>query len=204
MTDTDTAADWRLAPGLSLPQDVLERIVDMCVKNSEYNLTSGGHGTSFVDVDEVFGAPAQREDLMKSLLGLATDRIDSLKAADGYDLLAFVQRPRGPVGALSARVPLSETTGLSSIVLRPSKRLFTQAIKPFRSLHDAKVLVVTDVATTVGSLTDAVRLLWKAGARQVGALALFDRQDGAEELLNTVGIDFHFVLRMPAPVPAAS
>lgn len=204
MTDTDTAADWRLAPGLSLPPDVLERLVHMCVRNSEYNLTSGGHGTSFVDVDEVFGAPAQGADLMESLLGLATARIDDLKKADGYDLLAFVQGARGPVGALSARVPLSDSTGLSSIVLRPGKRLLTQAIKPFRSLHDTKVLVVTDVATTGGSLTDAVRLLWKAGARQVGALALFDRQDGAEELLDTVGIDFHFVLRMPAPALAAS
>ncbi len=192
---------WRLAPGLSLPPDVLADIVNMCVKNSEYNFTSGGQGTSFVDVDEVFATPSGGTD---ALLGVAAQRIRALAEADGYDLLAFVESPRGPVGALSARVPLSERAGLPSIVVRPYKRLLTQAVKPFASLRDKRVLVVTDVATTGGGLSDAVRVLWRTGARQVGALALVDREDGAEELLGTVGIDFHFVLRPPARDAVAS
>lgn len=189
---------WRLAPGLTLPPDVLADIVNICVKNSEYNFTSGGHGTLFVDVDEMFATPSGGAGTADALLGVAVQRIRALAEAGGYDLLAFVESSRGPVGALSARVPLSEGAGLPSIVVRPHKRLLTQAIKPFASLRDKRVLVVTDVATTGGGLSDAVRVLWRAGARQVGALALVDREDGAEELLGTVGIDFHFVLRPPA------
>jgi orotate phosphoribosyltransferase len=51
-----------------------------------------------------------------------------------------------------------------------------------------RVVVVDDVATTGMSLLRAVRACRKAGAEVLGAFVVVDREEGAEELLSSEGI----------------
>jgi orotate phosphoribosyltransferase len=191
------ALEWRLAPGLELPPEVLNEVVDLSVRNSEYNLTAGGHGTYFFDIDLLLSTSNTKTDAVQKWLQLPVQKIRELVEHDGYTALAFIEGPRGPVGALSMRVALGQSTQLPTLIVRPYKRLLTQAIKPFSSLKDERLLVVSDVATSGTSIVDAVRVLWKVGARRVGALAFLDREEGAEQALSRLGIEFHYVMRPP-------
>lgn len=58
-----------------------------------------------------------------------------------------------------------------------------------------KVVLVDDVATTGGSLVDAVELLRKENIEVIKALVLVDRQEGAKENLNKINCDLESVFK---------
>lgn len=194
---TDANEQWEAAPGLALSAKAVEEFVRLCVKNSEYDYVSGGHGTSFVDVDELFGPNDGDTELLSELLDATISAIRGLVTQQGYNVLGFIDGRRGPAGAVSLRTLLARAVGVDSVVLRPYKRLLSQAIKPFRIGPQSRVLLVTDVATTGRNVVDAAQLLWRVGSRGCGALAIANRQEGAAEYLATMDIPLYHVL---APV----
>jgi hypothetical protein len=190
----DAPEQWQAAPGLGLSTSVVDEFVRVCVKNSEYDLVSGGHGTSYIDVDELFGPNDGDSKLLTELLDATAVAIRELAAAEGYNLLAFIDGRRGPAGAVSLRTLLGREVGMESVILRPYKRLLSQAIKPFRVGPDSRVLLVTDVTTTGRNVVDAAELLWRVGSRGCGAITIANRQEGADEYLATMDIPLHHVL----------
>lgn len=191
---TDLEQIWTAAPGLALSREAVAEFVRICIKNSEYDLTSGGHGTSFVDVDELYGPNDGDDGLLSELLSVTTGIISHLAETEGYNTLGFIDGRRGPVGTVSLRTDLAREVGLDSVVLRPYKRLLSQAIKPFRIGADTRVLLITDVATTGRNIVEAAELLRRVGSRGCAALAIANREEGAAEYLSTLDIPLHYVV----------
>jgi hypothetical protein len=190
----DVKEQWGAAPGLHISAGAVDEFVRVCVKNSEYDLVSGGHGKSYIDVDEIFGPNDGDSELLSELLTATAESIRHLVETEGYNMLGFIDGRRGPAGAISLRTLLGREVGMESIILRPYKRLLSQAIKPFRVRPESRVLLITDVTTTGRNVVDAARLLWQAGARGCGALTIANRQEGAEESLATMDIPLHHIL----------
>ncbi len=188
---------WVASPGAEVAPELLEEFTRVCVKNSEYDYVSGGHGHDFVDLDELFGPNDGEEAKLSGLIESLARRIKDLRDAEGYNLLAFVVTRPGPVGIVAARVLLAQKTGMRSMVIRPEKRLLSQAAKPFVLPKDAHVLIVSDVATTGRSIWHAAEVLWKLGARNCGALAFADRGEGAEHLLSSMDIPLYSIVKVP-------
>jgi hypothetical protein len=186
---------WSFASNLELPEDTRDYLARTVIKNSEWELVAGGHAPTYYDLDELFSR-ADGQEHNKRLLDLTIERIKELQAEHGYASLAFIEELRGPTGVLPARLSLSEATGLPSLILRPYKRLLSQAVKPFRQ-PPMPVLIVTDVATTGRTIADAADLLGRLGVRGCGTLAVFDRQEGAADYVSSMGIAFHWVVRPP-------
>lgn len=192
------STEWRVAPGVDLPEYALAELQRVLIKNSEWDYVSGGHGRDYVDFDELFSTTVADTSAYSLLLDQTARLIEKLRDDQGYGTLAFVEGPRGPVGALSARIALSRATGMPTVIVRPYKRLLSQAIKPFQVPSKGPILIVTDVATTGTTISEATRLLWRIGARQCGALAFFDREEGAREFLDTLGVPLYYVTRPPS------
>ena len=197
----DAAEQWVAASGLNLSTSAVDEFVRVCVKNSEYDLVSGGHGTSYIDVDEMFGPNDGDGDLLDEVLTATAAAIRDLVESEGYNMLGFIDGRRGPAGAVSLRTLLGREVGMESVILRPYKRLLSQAIKPFRIGPQSRVLLITDVTTTGRNVVEAARLLWQVGSRGCGALAIASRQEGAEEYLATMDIPLHHIL---APLASAA
>lgn len=191
---TDATEHWAAGPGVKLSAEAIDEFVRVCVKNSEYDLVSGGHGPFYVDLDEISGPDNADNKQLTEVLAATSEMIRELVASDGYNMLGFIDSRRGPAGAIALRTLLAQETGMDSIVLRPYKRLLSQAIKPFRVGPGCKVLLITDVATTGRNVVDAARLLWQVGARGCGALAIATRTEGAEEYLATMDVPLHHIL----------
>lgn len=188
---------WRSAPGIDIPEEALHDFTRLCVKNSEYDFVSGGHGGDYIDFDEFFMVSSVGHPQARAIVDAAVDHISALCKSGSYDTLAFLETIRGPVGLLSARFYIADAVGLPSIVVRPYKRLLSQAVKPFTLPEGAQVLIVTDVATTGRSITDAATSLWQAGVRRCGALAIADRLEGAHELLSSMDVPLSALLIPP-------
>jgi hypothetical protein len=186
---------WDAAPGLALSTEAVGEFVRICVKNSEYDFVHGRPGTSYVDVDELFGPNEGDASLLEELINAAATKINQLAVSEGYNLLGFVDGRRGPAGALCLRTQLAQKTGLESVILRPYKRLLSQAIKPFRVGPQSRVLLVTDVATTGRNVVDAATLLWRVGSRRCGAITIANRNEGALERLHMMGIPLSYVVQ---------
>lgn len=199
---TDARERWVAAPGLKVSESAVKEFVRVCVKNSEYDFVSGGHGTSFVDVDELFGPNDGDSQLLSEILDATAEAIRGFVTSGGYNTLGFIDGRRGPAGAVSLRSLLGRAVGLESVILRPYKRLLSQAIKPFRVGPQSRVLLVTDVATTGRNLVDAAELLWRVGSRGCGAMTIANRQEGAGDYLATMDIPLHHVLAPLAGNPA--
>ncbi len=163
--------EWRIAPGLAFPESALAGLQRVLIKNSEWDFVSGGHGRDYIDVDELFSTTVADTDAYSVLLDQTARLIEELRDERDYRSLAFIEGPRGPVGALSARIELARATGMPTLIVRPYKRLLSQAIKPFKT-SPSPILIVTDVATTGTTIAEAARLLWRIGNRRCGALAL--------------------------------
>jgi len=185
---------WVPSPGVGVSVEALEEFNRYCVKNSEHDFVSGGHGTSYVDLDELFGTRDREESDRGLILQPMVERIESLKA-EGYNVLAFAANARGPEGIVSARLLVASQTGLQTMVIRPDKRLLSQAAKPATLPSDARVLIVTDVATTGRSIWRAAEVLWMLGARRCGALAIADREEGAEQFLSSLDIPLYSIVK---------
>ena len=59
-----------------------------------------------------------------------------------------------------------------------------------------EVVVIDDLATTGGSIIEAIEKLTTVGLRVNDVVVLIDRQSGAPEALNKVGYHLHSILSM--------
>lgn len=116
----------------------------------------------------------------------------------------------GFVGGLEmGAVPLiASMAAISDIERRPVKTFFVrkkakehgtrevvEGLGPSESLDGANVLIADDVATTGGSILQAIEAARAAGAKVTDALVLVDREEGATEHLAKHGIRLHSIFR---------
>lgn len=152
------------------------------VKFGDFVLTSGRKSSFYVDVKKASTKPG--------ILSLISSGMSPL--VQNEDRLAGME-----LGAVPILVALALETGKSYMILRKGKREHgtgKQIEGEFKS--GEKVLIVEDVATTGGSVVRSVDILREAGLIVERALVVVDREEGAAEALEEIGIELIPLIKM--------
>jgi len=145
--------------------------------------TAGYTGLDFFDLSKLTLSPKTSEKVIEMYM----DLLNEVKKADiGFNKLAFIDRTIGPMAIASQ---LSLKTNMEILVIKTripcSCNLCTSRLKIKGSIYPPvskgdKVVIVSDVVTTGGTILGAINIIKKNGAKVVAAVAILDRQIEAE------------------------
>ena len=142
-----------------------------------FKLTSGKESPYYLDLRRLPSHP----DLFNHVVNRA---IELLKGVD-HDYI---------VGVATGGVPLASfiacRTGKPMGYVRLEKKGYGTSRLVEGEVKGRKVAVVDDVATTGGSLRNSIEALREEGAITVAALVIVDRQEGARQLIEGLGLKF--------------
>ena len=101
------------------------------------------------------------------------------------------------IGAIAAVSLIDDDPVATGFIRKAAKGHGTQALieglAEGESLENVRVLVVDDVATSGGSVLQAIEAVREAGGVVTDAAVLVDRQEGAAEMLAEHGVTLHRV-----------
>jgi orotate phosphoribosyltransferase len=153
------------------------------IKFGDFTLSSGKKSSYYVDLRVVPSFPHQFRKMVKGLQTLISDQI----GYDNFDCLASV--PTGGLVIASA-VAIETVKPLVYIRSQPKEHGTLKSIEG-KIEKGAKILMVDDVATTGGSVSNAITLLKEAGAKITDVYVIVDRLEGADKLLQSQGVKIH-------------
>jgi len=175
-----------------LPQALAEGF-----SGSRYVLTrgeqSGGVSDFFYDIDASITDPSSLKSVVDFYAEKINDINDKQKKAD---VLAFIEKDSGPVGALLLMSSIVERTKLPAIIVRLRKRLDLNAIKGNGQYTNQNVILISDVATSGGSLKNAITKIEALGANVIGAIVLVSRMEQNSIVTATQEIDVFSALKV--------
>ncbi len=146
------------------------------IKFGEFILTSGKKSDYYIDIKKASTDPTILKEISKEMK----------KHVEGYELIAGME-----LGAVPIAVALSMETGLPYVIVRKEKKGHGMARQiEGRKVKEKRVLVVEDVTTTGGSLVKAIDILMNEGAIVDRAIVVVDRESGAAEKLDEIGVEF--------------
>jgi len=162
---------------------------------SNYVLTRGRkHGVSdfFYDIDE--SVTDYRH--LDAVLQFYASSIQEIQKRHGkIDRLAFIERDSGPVGAISILGFLSDKLKISSIIVRPRRRLPVNSVKGQLDKECPKhVVIISDVATSGGGINAAIKKLECEKTKVLGAVVLVSRMKKAD--LDSFGIPLQYAFQI--------
>jgi len=173
-------------------------ILDRGLKNSWYYYSSGREAHAYYNIDIAMLGETSPSDQLRAIEKLADQfarAIAEIDKEEPFDRLAFIDKAgHGPVGMIALSSLLILKTHKEAIFVRPyrnSRRSITEG-RPLRS--DERVLIVSDVATTGGTVLKAAAKLWDVGALVRGVLVFFDQELGASETLQRKDIRLYRIL----------
>jgi orotate phosphoribosyltransferase len=164
---------------VSLPRLIAE---SGAFKTGSFTLSSGEESPYYVDMKEACADPA----ILSTLAQHAT------VYAVGHDAVA---------GTALGGVPLAVALGLEAgrdtfLVRSEAKAHGTEGRLEGPVAGDERVLLVEDVATTGGSLVDAVRAVRGAGCTVDHAVTIVDREAGARQALGDEDVALHALVTL--------
>ena len=153
------------------------------IKFGDFTLSSGKKSSYYVDLRVVPSFPHQFRKMVKGLQALISDQI----GYDNFDCLASV-----PTGGLVIASALAIETVKPLVYVRsqPKEHGTSKSIEG-KIEKGAKILIVDDVATTGGSVSNAITLLKDASAKITDAYVVINRMEGADKLLQSQGVKIH-------------
>ena len=147
----------------------------------EFRLTSGRRSKFYVNLKLAATQP--------SILNQITTDM-ALLVPDGAEVIAGME-----LGAVPLAVALSLKTGLPYVMIRKGERLHGTGNRIEGELM-GNVIVVEDVATTGGSLVDAISVIRREGGVVEKAIVVVDREEGADEALRAVDVELLPLVRI--------
>lgn len=153
------------------------------IKFGDFTLSSGKKSSYYVDLRLVPSFPHQFRKMVKGLQALISEQI----GYDNFDCLASV-----PTGGLVIASALAIETVKPLVYVRsqPKEHGTSKSIEG-KIKKGAKVLMVDDVATTGGSVSNAITQLKEAGATIKDTYVIINRMEGADKLLSSHGVKLH-------------
>lgn len=153
------------------------------IKFGDFTLSSGKKSSYYVDLRVVPSFPHQFRKMVKGLQALISDQI----GYDNFDCIASV--PTGGLVIASA-LAIETVKPLVYVRTKPKEHGTSKSIEG-KIEKGAKILMVDDVATTGGSVSNAITLLKEAGAKITDAYVVINRMEGADKLLQSQGVELH-------------
>lgn len=154
---------------------IKEMLVDCgAVKFGRFVLTSGKESDYYIDIKKASTNP--------KILGAVAEEM--AKHMEGEDRIAGME-----LGAVPVAVALSLRTGIPYLIVRKEKREHGTGKQVEGDLEKGeRVVIVEDVTTTGGSVVNTVSLIRAEGGMVEKVLTVVDRDEGAKEKLEEVGV----------------
>jgi len=153
------------------------------IKFGDFTLSSGKKSSYYVDLRMVASFPHQFRKMIKHLQNQIIEKV----GLENFDYIVSI-----PTGGLVIASSLAFEIVKPLIYVRnePKEYGTSKSIEGFIELGN-KVLMIDDVATTGGSIINAIELLKEAEIIVSDAFVIINRMEGAAESLEVKGVKMH-------------
>ena len=158
------------------------------IKFGDFTLASGKSSSYYVDLRLVPSYPHEFRMMIKYLENQITEDI-GLK---NFESIVSV-----PTGGLVIASALAIEIVKPLIYVRSKPKDYGTSKSVEGKIHDGmKVVMIDDVATTGGSVVNAIKLLTDVNVPVKDAYVIVDRMEGANEALADLGVKMHSILNI--------
>ncbi|MCV0372366.1 MAG: orotate phosphoribosyltransferase [Nitrosarchaeum sp.] len=158
------------------------------IKFGDFTLASGKKSSYYVDLRLVPSYPHEFRMMIKHLQNDVATNI----GLDNFDSIVSV-----PTGGLVIASALAIETVKPLIYVRSKPKEYGTSKSVEGKIQDGmKVLMIDDVATTGGSVVNAIKSLREANIRVTDAYVIVNRMEGADEALKEQGVNMHSILNI--------
>lgn len=158
------------------------------IKFGDFTLASGKSSSYYVDLRLVPSYPHEFRMMVKYLENQITDDI----GLDNFESIVSV-----PTGGLVIASALAIETVKPLIYVRSKPKNYGTSKSVEGKIHDGmKVVMIDDVATTGGSVVNAIKSLTDVNIPVKDAYVIVDRMEGANEVLAELGVKMHSILNI--------
>lgn len=168
---------------------LVDAVRDLAVIHGEVRLASGRTADYYVDLRRVTldGAAAP-------LVG----RVMSALVADWeFDAVGGLTLGADPVATAMLHAAAAEGGRLDAFVVRKAEKAHgLQRRIEGSPVAGRRVLAVEDTSTTGGSVLTAVEALQEAGAEVIGVAVIVDRDTGAKEKIEALGLTYRYAISL--------
>jgi orotate phosphoribosyltransferase len=164
---------------------------DALIEGEEFELSSGGTSTVYVDVRRVSLQALGADLIGRGLWALGSEVEPEVGAFGGLTLGAD---PLVTSAALASHADHTRATTADSIIVRKATKEHGTGERveaPAELSRDRPVIAVDDTMTTGNSTLEAVEQLRADGWTVRHALAVVDREAGARETLDAADVELH-------------
>lgn len=153
------------------------------IQFGDFTLASGKKSSYYVDLRLVPSYPHQFRKMVKHL---QNEIIDKIGLENFYSIVSV------PTGGLVIASALAIETVKPLIYVRSKPKDYGTTKSVEGKIHDGlKVVMVDDVATTGGSVINAIKSLKESKIKVEDAFVIVNRMEGADEALNEEGVKLH-------------
>ena len=158
------------------------------IKFGDFTLASGKKSSYYVDLRLVPSYPHEFRKMVKYLENEITQEI----GLDKFDSIVSV-----PTGGLVIASALAIETIKPLIYVRSKPKDYGTSKSVEGKIHDGmKVIMIDDVATTGGSVVNAIKSLKEANISIKDAYVIVNRMEGADNALLELGVKMHSILNI--------
>ena len=158
------------------------------IKFGEFTLASGKSSSYYVDLRLVPSYPHEFRMMIKYLENQITEDI----GLENFESIVSV-----PTGGLVIGSALAIETVKPLIYVRSKPKDYGTSKSVEGKIHDGmKVVMIDDVATTGGSVVNAIKSLTEVNVSIKDAYVIVDRMEGADEALAELGVKMHSILNI--------
>jgi orotate phosphoribosyltransferase len=166
--------------------DLLQLIKDLAVVHGKVTLSSGREADYYIDL--------RRITLHRTAAQLVGRVMCALTADWTYDAVGGLTLGADPVA--SAMLHASGGALDAFVVRKSEKQHGLQRRIEGPDVAARRVLAVEDTSTTGGSVLTAVEALREAGADVVGVAVIVDRDTGAKEKVESLGLPYRYAVSL--------
>ncbi len=166
-------------------QKLAEMLKDCgAIQFGHFVLTSGAVSDYYINIKKASTHPKTLRAIAKEMAVYVND--------GNYDVIAGME-----LGAVPLVVAVSLETGIPFVIVRKKKRSHgTGKQIEGGSVKDKKVLIIEDVTTSGGSVLTTVNIIRSSLGIVDKVLVVVDRDNGAEEKIKKLDVDFVPLLRV--------
>ncbi|MCQ1538950.1 orotate phosphoribosyltransferase [Methanocalculus taiwanensis] len=142
------------------------------IEFGDFRLASGQQSSYYVDIKQAVTKP----DLLSAIGRIVSEKFD-------FDCVAGVA-----VGGVPLAVAVSLASGKPYAIIRATEKDHGKSARVIGNVSGRRVLLIEDVTTSGGSAIYGVEELRSAGATVDLVVTIVDREQGAEERLQELGV----------------
>ena len=158
------------------------------IKFGDFTLASGKESSYYVDLRLVPSYPIEFRKMVKYL----ENEIGQDIGLDNFDSIVSV-----PTGGLVIASALAIETVKPLIYVRSKPKDYGTSKSVEGKIHDdMKVVMIDDVATTGGSVVNAIKSLKEVNITVKDAYVIVNRMEGADEAMLELGVKMHSILNI--------